>query len=157
MVYLPSETHKICGTKLPAVWPGDGRAIRAHGQGDQPILLGRALCLYATLFDMDERRLYSIRSGIETVETYARQTRATRPVGVRLKDEERWHTAVEGAVGQLADAGPTAPPPPPVPKKEHRGRRREYAAARPPLCSQAPMRVGQYCKSGTDGYPLERC
>jgi hypothetical protein len=55
------------------------------------------------LYDMEERELYGIRSGLETVETFARQTRAVRPLEQRLRDPVRIREAVEATVGPLAD------------------------------------------------------
>jgi hypothetical protein len=62
-----------------------------------------AACLTVKLYDMEERQLYGIRSGLETIETFARQTRAARPRAERLQDPERLGQAVEATVGPLAD------------------------------------------------------
>jgi hypothetical protein len=53
---------------------------------------------------MEERELYSIRSGLETLSTFARQTRAERPMGERLLDPARLQQAVDETLGPLAEA-----------------------------------------------------
>ena len=50
-----------------------------------------------------ERELYGIRAGLETIETFAAQTRAVRPLEQRLRSPVRLRQAVEAAVGPLAD------------------------------------------------------
>jgi len=53
---------------------------------------------------MEERELYAIRSGLETIETFARRTRAVRPRPERLQDVERLKETVESTIGPLAQA-----------------------------------------------------
>ena len=47
----------------------------------------------------------NIRYGIETIETYFRQTRAVRPLTERLRDHARLVQAVDETLGALAKAG----------------------------------------------------
>lgn len=98
-LYLAGATTTFCGTTGDVYWPG-GRL----GALEQATLV-RASCLSAVLFDMEERELYGIRSGLETVETFASQTRAVRPPEERLRNPVRIRAAVEATVGPLADRG----------------------------------------------------
>jgi hypothetical protein len=101
-LYLTGAKATFCGTTDAVYWPGDGLGTF------ESTTLVLASCLSTTLYDMEERELYTIRSGLETIETYARQTRAERPLGERLQDPARLREAVEGTIGPLADAGPGA-------------------------------------------------
>jgi hypothetical protein len=94
-VYLPGTTVHYCGAEDPIYWP-DG------GLGDDAATLARAACLIVTVYDLDRRQLYAIRSGIEPFETYARQTRATLPPAMRLRDAARIDRAVAQALAPLA-------------------------------------------------------
>jgi len=97
-LYLTGRNVRFCGRDDAAYWPGGRLGILEQAT------LVRAACLGATLFDMNEHVLYSIQSGIEPVETYARQTRAARPRAERLQDVLRLQRAVDDAVGPLAGA-----------------------------------------------------
>jgi hypothetical protein len=96
-LYLTGATVRFCGREDAAYWPG------GLGLLDRPTLV-RAACLGVSLYDMDERLLYTIKSGIEPLETYVRQTRAVRPVTERLQNGVRLQRAVDDALGRLADA-----------------------------------------------------
>lgn len=94
-LYLTGTKVRFCGREDAVYWPG------GLGLLDDPTLV-RAACLGATLYDMDERVLYTIQSGIEPYETYVRQTRAARPRAERLQDGARLQRAVDDAIGKLA-------------------------------------------------------
>jgi hypothetical protein len=96
-LYLTGATTTFCGTTDNVYWPG-GRIPRI-----EEATLVRASCLSATLHDMEERELYGIRSGLETVEAFAWQTRAVRPLEQRLRNPVRIREAVEVIIGPLAD------------------------------------------------------
>lgn len=96
-LYLATRNATFCGTTDAVYWPGG-----QLGTLEQATLV-IASCLYTNLYDMEERELYGIRSGLETIETFARQTRAERPLGERLKDRGRLREAVEATLGPLAD------------------------------------------------------
>jgi len=96
-LYLATRNATFCGTTDAIYWPG-GKL-----ENFERATLVVASCLYTHLYDMEERELYSIRSGLEIVETFARQTRAERPQGERLKNPGRLREAVEATVGPLAD------------------------------------------------------
>jgi hypothetical protein len=74
------------------------------------VTMARAACITASLYDMEARHLYGIRHALEVIETFARQTRAIRPEGERLKDPVQIKQALEAIIGPLADgAGPSPP------------------------------------------------
>ena len=75
---------------------------------DSPTL-AVVLCLNSGLVDLEGRKLYGIRHGLEPVETYAQQTRAVRPVAERLQNPSRLNAVIEATLGPLAAAGPTTP------------------------------------------------
>jgi hypothetical protein len=58
------------------------------------------------LYDMEERRIYAIRTGLMTTETYAQQTHAERAAGEVLRDEAALARALEQALGPLANGAP---------------------------------------------------
>jgi hypothetical protein len=97
-VHLAGKTMQFCGMEDTTYWPwtGGGGGITDHAT------LARGACLAAVLFDMERRPLYAIQSGIESFETYARQSHAARPRASRLQNAERLARAVDGAVGPLA-------------------------------------------------------
>jgi hypothetical protein len=97
-LYLTGAKATFCGTTDAVYWSGEGLGIF------ESTTLVLASCLTTTLYDMEERELYAIRSGLETIETYARQTRSERPPGERLRDPERLRLAVEATIGPLAEA-----------------------------------------------------
>jgi hypothetical protein len=97
-LYLTGAKTTFCGTTDAVYWPGE---TLGTFEGTTLVL---AACLNTTLYDMEERELYSIRSGLETIETFARQTRAERPMGERLQDPARLKQAVDETLGPLADA-----------------------------------------------------
>ncbi len=57
------------------------------------------------VYDMDEREIYSIRHGLEFVDTYALQTNARLPLDQRLRDHERIEEALDVILGPLATRG----------------------------------------------------
>ncbi len=99
-LFLTGSTVDYCGVTGDKVyWPGSGIPLLEH------TTIVYALCLNTELHDLEGRNLYGIRHGIETVETYFRQTRAVRPLEHRLRDRERLAQAVEATLGPLAGAG----------------------------------------------------
>ena len=102
VLFLPGSSVKYCGTvkdeSLYWPWP---ESAPSHAT------VAIVLCLNAVLVDLDGRDLYGIRHGLQTVETFAEQTRAVRPIPQRLQDETRLMEAIEATVGPLADAGKT--------------------------------------------------
>jgi hypothetical protein len=50
-----------------------------------------------------ERLWRAAAADVETVETFASQTRAARPLEQRLRDSQRLQQAVEAAIGPFAD------------------------------------------------------
>jgi hypothetical protein len=92
---LPTAPLWFCGTRGEPYWPAD-----------LPLLarptLAYATCLNATLYDMEERVLYAIRSGIQTTQTYALQTWAERPKQELLGDRAALQRAVDATLGRLA-------------------------------------------------------
>lgn len=96
-LYGAGSRTTFCGTTDDVYWPA-GQLSRL-----QTATLVFATCLSTTLYDMEERELYGIRSGLETVETFAWQTRAERPLEGRLRDPARLQQAVEQTLGPLAD------------------------------------------------------
>jgi hypothetical protein len=98
-LYLTGRKVDYCGTQGDEVyWPGP-----AIGLTDRTTVV-YALCLNVDLEDMERRSIYSIRHGLETVETYFLQTRAVRPMDQRLRNRERLVQAVEATLGPLANA-----------------------------------------------------
>ena len=99
-LYLPGRTVKYCGTTT------DERIYWSPPEASVPnrATLVMALCLNTDLVDLEGRDLYGIRHSLETVETYAEQTRAVRPLAQRLQDRARLVAAVEATLGPLADA-----------------------------------------------------
>jgi hypothetical protein len=95
-IHLAGPEAAFCGTSDAVYWPGGATNLL------RPTLV-RATCLATALYDMEERELYGIRAGLETVETYAWQTRAVRPVAERLRNPLRVQQAVESAIGPLAN------------------------------------------------------
>ncbi len=55
---------------------------------------------------MEGRDIYPIRSRLETIGTYARQTRAERPLQERLQDRERWKESVNATASGSGGAIP---------------------------------------------------
>jgi hypothetical protein len=101
-LYITGPKVDYCGLSGDTVyWPAAG-----FSWGERTTLV-LALCLDTELYDMEGRNLYGIRHGLETVETYFRQTRAVRPIDERLRDRVRLVQAVEATLGPLAnpDAG----------------------------------------------------
>jgi hypothetical protein len=100
---LPGPNVTYCGTETadPLYWPTSGEPLR------ESATLALVLCLSAVLYDIEGRELYGIRHGLETVETYAVQTRAVRPLAERLQNEVRLLEAVKATVGPLAAGGKT--------------------------------------------------
>jgi hypothetical protein len=96
-LYQVGPNAAFCGVDESTYWPG-GVISRL-----QPATLVLGSCLSAQLYDMEERELYNIRSGLETVETFAWQTHAVRPLDERLRNASRLQQAVDATVGPLAD------------------------------------------------------
>lgn len=85
------------------VFCGKGTRL-AFGRATSPQPVGRvtsirASCLHASLIDMEDRLLYSIRHGIEVFEIHARQTRYSMPRQERLTDMN----AIEEAASAVLD------------------------------------------------------
>ena len=101
--YLPDAALWFYGTKDLLYWP------RREGQtaGFDRATFAAVSCLDLRLTDLDERELYTDRGGLETIETYAGQTRAERPLDERMRDPERLEQAIDYAM--LALTGPAAP------------------------------------------------
>lgn len=95
-LFLQSNRATFCGTSGPVYWPG------ALGSAAKPTLV-IASCLGGELYDMSEKKLYSIQSGFEVIETYFEQTRAVRPVSERLQDDRLLQQAVDGVLGGLVE------------------------------------------------------
>jgi hypothetical protein len=96
-LFLTNGKVSYCGLEDdPVYWPGKLGVF----SGTTTTVV--ALCLSASLRDMEGRDLYGIRHGLETVETYHEQTRAFRPGSDRLRDRARLADAVEKTVGPIA-------------------------------------------------------
>jgi hypothetical protein len=98
-LYQVGPTASFCGVEESTYWPGGVGVVSRL----RPASLVLASCLSAQLYDMEERELYNIRSGLETVETFAWQTHAVRPLEERLRNASRIQQAVDATVGPLAD------------------------------------------------------
>ncbi len=98
-VDLPAVTMSYCGTTASIYWPADAPPLT------EPTTVAVVLCFNTVLYDLEGRELYSIRQGLEPIETYAAQTRAVRPLAERLREHVLITKAVEETVGPLADAG----------------------------------------------------
>lgn len=116
VLYLSVRAEELYDTVgNPAFCGGRRRAYFPFASSPEPgdylnVTLARALCLSASLYDMETRYLYGIRNPLEVIETYANQTRAVRPKEERLRDPERIEGALEAVVGPLADgAGKQSP------------------------------------------------
>jgi hypothetical protein len=96
---LPTPKLWFCGTRGELYWPG-GLPLLARPT------LAYAACLNTTLYDMEERVLYSIRSGLQTTQTYALQTWAERPKEELLGDRAALQNAVDATLGRLAGDAP---------------------------------------------------
>jgi len=99
-LHLTRRKVNVCGTTDVIYWPET-----TLGAPNSTTMV-RIVCFSARLFDMEERELYAIYSGLETLETFARQTRAIRPKAERLQDPERIRKAVEEALEPLSEAAP---------------------------------------------------
>jgi len=97
-LYLATPRVTFCATTDRVYWP-DGPLERWEHAA-----LVRATCLWVSLVDMEARELYGIRSGIEVVETFARQTLARLPQDQRLRDPARLDEAVQHVLMPLAEA-----------------------------------------------------
>jgi hypothetical protein len=95
-LFLALSSVTFCGTTGDAYWPGG-----TLGTFETATLV-RAACFHTVLVDLEERELYGIRAGLETIETYARQTRAERPLSARLADPAGLRDAVDATLGPLA-------------------------------------------------------
>lgn len=98
-LHLAPENVQFCATQGQLYWPTGW----AWGT---PAVLARAACLGVGLYDMEERRLYSIRTGLMTTETYAQQTHAERAAGEVLRDKAVLERALEEVLGPLAGEAP---------------------------------------------------
>ncbi len=93
-----ADRLNFCGGSAPAYWPGGWSGTH----GDRATLIVAA-CLSASLENFDDHQLYGIRTALEIIETYAHQTRATRPRDERFEDSARNAEAVELVIGPMAD------------------------------------------------------
>jgi hypothetical protein len=100
--YLPGPTLWFYGTSELLYWPPAEAAFTHLERATYAV----ASCLELRLVDLEERELYVDRGGLETIETYARQTRAERPFEERMRDPERLDQAVDYAITALT--GPAA-------------------------------------------------
>lgn len=98
-ILVPGASVPYCGITEPLYWPSSAGSLREEAT------LAVVLCLNAVLYDLEGRELYGIRHGLETVETYAAQTRAVRPLAQRLQNQPRLVEAVNATVAPLAAAG----------------------------------------------------
>jgi hypothetical protein len=96
---LPTPRLWFCGTQGELYWPS-GLPLPARPT------LAYAACLNTTLYDLEERTLYSIRSGLQTTQTYALQTSAGRPKAELLGDRTALQRAVDATLGRLAGDAP---------------------------------------------------
>ena len=97
-LFLVGSRAAFCGTVGPVYWSNPEKQI----DSSERATLVLATCVDAALYDLEERMLYGIRSGLETIETFARQTRAERPLEQRLRDPSRLREAVNATLGPLA-------------------------------------------------------
>jgi hypothetical protein len=97
---LTTGTPIFCGTRDRVFFPMARRQSRVLDH--RGVLAARAACLSVSLRDIQDRELYAARFGIEAWQTYARQTRATRPRALRLRNIERIQEAIRETVGPLA-------------------------------------------------------
>jgi hypothetical protein len=72
------EEASACGGLTPVYWPGRWSGARAT--------LVRTACLKVRVVDPSNRPLFGLRYPIEGIETFGRQTRATRPKEQTLRD-----------------------------------------------------------------------
>ena len=101
-LYLVGSSVSYCGlTGDKPYWPGTGWGPSFWFESATVV---SAFCLNVSLYDLERRKLYSIRYGLETFETYHSQTRAVRPKEERLRDLTRIGAAVEVTIGPLADS-----------------------------------------------------
>jgi len=103
-LYLPILKPEFYGTKDNLYWPARKLGFSDYRGESGPPTLARALCLDAVLYDMEERKIYYNRAGLELFETFAWQTKAERPLEERLRDPEKLKQAIEIAIGPLANA-----------------------------------------------------
>ena len=90
---------RLCGVQREVYWPG-----REFPLGSR-VTLAYGLCVGVRVHDLDEREIYSIRHGLEFVDTYALQTNARLPLDQRLRDPERIEEALDVILGPLATRG----------------------------------------------------
>jgi hypothetical protein len=101
--YLPDATLWFYGTKDLLYWPRQEGGL----SGFDRATYATVSCLDLRLTDLDERELFTDRGGLETIETYARQTHAERPLDERMRDPKRLEQAVDYAMTALT--GPAVP------------------------------------------------
>lgn len=94
----PITRPVFCGHQDWVYWPGSGLSLLSR------VTLAYAACLDVRIDSMDSRKLYSIRSGLEVLDTYARQTHARRPTEERLRDSERLDEALSTILEGFAEA-----------------------------------------------------
>jgi hypothetical protein len=100
-VRLDSGNRAIdfCGARGDVYWP---HPLPARLPAGDRITVAEGLCLGVLVFDMDQQELYSIRHGIEMVETYAFQTHASRPVEERVRNAQVLEAAIDAVIGPFA-------------------------------------------------------
>jgi len=103
-LHIPPPNPLYCGIQDSIYWPNRNLGFSEYTKAKRSPTLARALCLNVSLYDMEERMIYGMRSGLELIETFASQTKAKRPLEERLRDPERLERAIEAAIGPLAGA-----------------------------------------------------
>ena len=94
---LRASRFGVCGgASQPYYWPG------SEPWGVPVYLLGS--CVHAVLDDMDQRRMYGIRTTVDALETYHDQTHAIRP-REELFSDERLGDALELTIRRLVGDG----------------------------------------------------
>lgn len=95
--YMPAPILWFYGTSSPLYWPPPDEKFSRMEQATLAVVS----CLDLRLTDLEDRELYTDRGGLETLETYARQTHAERPLDERLRDPESLDRAVDYAITAL--------------------------------------------------------
>jgi len=66
------------------------------------VTLAYGACLQVEMYDTGMRQLYRLRHGVEFVDTYARQTHASKPLAERVRDPALLEEALATTLGPLA-------------------------------------------------------
>lgn len=88
------EESSACGGLTPVYWSGRWSGARAT--------LVRTACLKVRVVDPSNRPLFGLRHPIEGIETFGRQTRATRPREQTLRDPARILEALDQVLTPFA-------------------------------------------------------